>query len=866
MAPRLSFIRWRKSRGFSCTLLVVLLISGPSCSAQMAVSDATRLAQEPQTDGVPAAGSMPAADSLPAAGSMSAADSLPAAGSMPAADSVPAAGSMPAADSVPAAGSMPAADSLPAAGSMPAAGSLPGAGAAPVTDESSSTGGGASAGNAPARADVPSAETSPTTAPTLAPQKPQLDTSVPSSQPSGLYGVAPPHLSRPQDSGASPGAPTESMIPEFGKPLPAVQPSNTPSNNGQGWSTELTEQTPVSSDEEQRVLRLEQVAFGSTYPEHDMADRIGHLEEEVLKAKGSGPLDQRIGKVEVKVFGASAFGQAPPPKQSLGSLPPGQSPPPGQSAWQSAPPGQFAPPDQSTAPGQFAPPDQSAPTGQEQSTPPGQSAPPGHSIPPGKSGLQPPLVAQSVPPSKGGTPHTKPPTGSAPGSESLHKSDTTSTGGLKALKPIEDPTTTGAQTGSNPAPGQFAPLVPYTAPSSNPGQTAPPVSGFDPQAPQIKPGMPDPEPTQSQTPPPTYQSGNPQGRPPYNAPPAGYPGYPQSGYPPYGYRPPAAGYPPISGYPPNGAYPPAAGYPRGNYPPNYNPYQGQPPPNQYGTPYPGYRQPGQGLQPPGVIGGAPPYMASAAPPYGGYPGAPNPYGGYGVPRQPYPPTGQPYAAPPRNPQGMDPATTQTLVGGNAASEKVAAAIPLDGNAGDYFNSVRKFPGETTARWQTFPVCIHLPPNSPESWRRSLENDVKKWSEYVPLRIARETDISDIDVKWVNKLPPNNFGVTRVECTGGHLKITIYVLRPTFYPAEIPETTLQPVFLHELGHAVGVLGHSSSASDVMYTADEKAPKKGSSTPHALSLTARDLNTLKKVYSAPALPPTFQFQHPLEFSFN
>jgi predicted Zn-dependent protease len=258
-------------------------------------------------------------------------------------------------------------------------------------------------------------------------------------------------------------------------------------------------------------------------------------------------------------------------------------------------------------------------------------------------------------------------------------------------------------------------------------------------------------------------------------------------------------------------------------------------------------------------------MASAQPPYAGYPGVQNPYA-YGIP-QGYPSAGYPQPVGsnlPRNLPGTNPPVTQTLVGGNSPSDKVASAIPADAKAGDYFSSVRKFAGDTTARWQTFPVSIHLPPNSPDSWRRSLDNDIRKWSEYVPMKPARDTDSFDIDVKWVNHLPPKIFGVTRVECTGGRLKTTIFVLRPTFYPAEIPETTLQPVFLHELGHAVGILGHSGSANDVMYNADDKTAKKGSPTPHAVSLTARDLNTLKKLYSSPAVPANFQLQQPLEFS--
>src|ERR1700722_14021477 len=98
MARRLSFIRWREGKSFTCALLGVLLVSGPTCSARIAVSEPSLLAQAPVTDvtvdsAQSKTDSVPAADSLPTAGTMPAADSLPATGSTPGDDSLPAAGS-----------------------------------------------------------------------------------------------------------------------------------------------------------------------------------------------------------------------------------------------------------------------------------------------------------------------------------------------------------------------------------------------------------------------------------------------------------------------------------------------------------------------------------------------------------------------------------------------------------------------------------------------------------------------------------------------------------------------------------------------------------------------------------------------------
>ena len=102
---------------------------------------------------------------------------------------------------------------------------------------------------------------------------------------------------------------------------------------------------------------------------------------------------------------------------------------------------------------------------------------------------------------------------------------------------------------------------------------------------------------------------------------------------------------------------------------------------------------------------------------------------------------------------------------DSESQKIANLIPSDAPVGDYYVGVRKFQTGNVARWQHFPVLIHLPPNSPELWRKNLNEDVKKWSAYVPMKTAADYESFVIDVKWENKLPPGVFGITRIEGSG-----------------------------------------------------------------------------------------------------
>src|SRR4029434_10595564 len=145
----------------------------------------------------------------------------------------------------------------------------------------------------------------------------------------------------PQPAGGYPG---EDMIPNFGSPLPTASapayPQGAAPQYGQGFITQppatsasmpqaprvYTPMPANISPEEQRVMKLEQTAFGSVYPEHELDDRLDHLEREVLGTSSSGSIAERISKLEGKLSGDSAFGStAQPPVATAGGVYSGNS-------------------------------------------------------------------------------------------------------------------------------------------------------------------------------------------------------------------------------------------------------------------------------------------------------------------------------------------------------------------------------------------------------------------------------------------------------------------------------------------------------------------------------------------------------------
>ena len=637
-----------------------------------------------------------------------------------------------------------------------------------------------------------------------------------------------------------------------------------PSSSGGVAERPVEDATP---QEESRVTNLEQKAFGATYSEHDVSDRLDHLEKEVLGGQKQGSLGERIARLETKLLGGSAFGAAPTtntgPSASGAYGASGYGANTGGAA--SGAYGMSAPaynnPGLGWVTGKSSAPPQAATNwvGAGQ-TPPGQSfaainAPPVATVPsqPGQSA--PPLSTSGwIDPDGGSTSGGGAGTTAPPQQQSQPANQPLSTSGW--INPASQPTQS-----SQPRPQQQqsqqqqSQQQPQQQPLSTSGWVNPASQQPQQQAPSqsgwINPASQQPQQPQQQAP---SQSG-------WINPASQQPQQPQQQAPSQsGWINPASQQP----QQPQQQAPSQSGWIN----PAQQPQQQQQAPSQSGWINPGapnsgtetlrpiQSMPGQNMPPQNM----PPQNNQGS--YGWNPAQQQmpPQQQQMPPQQQRPPQQQ---LPPQMLQ-HPPLNVRPGGGISADAQLVASSIVYDGSCGDYVNSIRKFPGSSGsasfsyAHWNSFPVKIRVAGGSPDSWQRSIDAVIARWGQYVPVKLALPNEVADVEVSWVNTLPKGLLGVTRLGVVKGRMHTWIYLLRPSFYSPEVPERALSHVFMREVGHALGLFGKSDRLGDLMFEAAGKSSSK------AASIAQRDINTLKRVYEGPALPEALTLEAPLEWA--
>lgn len=203
---------------------------------------------------------------------------------------------------------------------------------------------------------------------------------------------------------------------------------------------------------------------------------------------------------------------------------------------------------------------------------------------------------------------------------------------------------------------------------------------------------------------------------------------------------------------------------------------------------------------------------------------------------------------------------------------------------DYFDQIEVVPVNYLV-WTHFPLSVYIqPPTATELaspftaqrsqvWSTAVAQAVQEWNRYLPLQRSDQLDSADIVV--LRSAPPLQFESSQATSQDRGTGQTVRE-RPTVRlgrarsaettykvsvkgslngPASTPMLALrctirlrpdqaaqylQAAARHELGHALGIWGHSRSQTDVMYFSQVRNPP---------PISPRDINTLKRIYEQP-----------------
>ena len=181
--------------------------------------------------------------------------------------------------------------------------------------------------------------------------------------------------------------------------------------------------------------------------------------------------------------------------------------------------------------------------------------------------------------------------------------------------------------------------------------------------------------------------------------------------------------------------------------------------------------------------------------------------------------------------------------------------------GDYFSQVKPT-GLGYLIWSQFPVKVSLEQFNLEEgegsrkryerWKKAIVAGIEEWSQYLPLEQVRGAGEADITIKYAKPpwSPTFNSETGKFEIPRSRSAETSYkfyfsednppILRHRMTvlisPGMAYQSTLAAI-RHELGHALGIWGHSPQPTDALYFAQVRDP---------LPISERDVNTLKKVY--------------------
>jgi predicted Zn-dependent protease len=184
-------------------------------------------------------------------------------------------------------------------------------------------------------------------------------------------------------------------------------------------------------------------------------------------------------------------------------------------------------------------------------------------------------------------------------------------------------------------------------------------------------------------------------------------------------------------------------------------------------------------------------------------------------------------------------------------------------ASDYYREIAE--SSESEKWNSFPIKVWIGNVPTGNWAQGAREAFSIWRQMFPLELAAESEEADIRFNWE--------GDTTVEGAAGEEMDWVQFRRVgseltgrkvAFISVDLSRNwskdEMRAIVLHEMGHALGIRGHSLSKGDIMYwQVQEKSHQvrvPGIYYPYAWKTlvskpSQRDLNTLIRLYNTPGV---------------
>lgn len=140
-----------------------------------------------------------------------------------------------------------------------------------------------------------------------------------------------------------------------------------------------------------------------------------------------------------------------------------------------------------------------------------------------------------------------------------------------------------------------------------------------------------------------------------------------------------------------------------------------------------------------------------------------------------------------------------------------------------------------SRWEKSPITVFIPKTK---YYNSMTNAFLTWennsSSLIVFSFTDKEQFADIKVIFVDKLPKNIAALTNTNKQNNKLiNANIYLIKPN---KNTNPKDIELLLTHEIGHALGLIGHSGDKKDIMYFS-----------PGVSTLSDSDKETIKQLYS-------------------